>query len=104
MRFGRRDVNHREIREAFRDAGASVFDTGDVGGGFPDLVVGWRGQTYLIEVKRPKGGKLTTKQVAFAAGWRGAPWIEVKSRAEALAVLGILTQGGPAPRSKPIQH
>lgn len=68
--------------------GASVFDAADVGGGFPDLVVGYKGRTYLFEVKGPQG-RMSESQETFRGRWRGGPLIVVKTREEALAVLGI---------------
>lgn len=88
MRHGRRDATHRAIVEMLRNMGASVFDAGDVGGGFPDLVVGFRGQTYLLECKDAKG-VLTERQNAFARAWRGAPFVVVRSPAEALRAIGL---------------
>ena len=66
----RRDANHAEIRDAFRSLGASVADTADLGSGFPDLVVGWRGYNYLVEVKT-RTGKLTPDEVKFFDNWKG---------------------------------
>jgi hypothetical protein len=39
-------------------------------------LVGFRGETLLMEVKR-KGGKLTPAQVEFRKRWRGSPPITV---------------------------
>lgn len=104
MRFGRRDSTHLEVKGALRAVGASVFDTADVGQGFPDLVVGYRGRTYLLEVKAP-GGKLQESQKRFAATWRGAPFIVVHSRAEALEAIGLAAApGSGGPRQGPIPH
>lgn len=54
---------------------ASVAVTSGAGDGFPDLVVGWRGRTFLYEVKNPKkpesGRSLTTAQQKFHAAWKG---------------------------------
>lgn len=66
----RRDANHAEIRDAFRALGASVADTADLGDGFPDLVVGWRGCNYLVEIKT-RTGKLTPDEVKFFDAWKG---------------------------------
>ncbi len=85
MRHGKRDANHAAIRDALRQAGASVFDTADLGGGFPDLVVGWRGVNLLLEVKMITG-KLTDDEIDFAAAWNGQK-VTVRSVDEALAVL-----------------
>ena len=65
------DKNHMEIKSFFQVNGCSVFDAARVGGGFPDLVVGYKGVTYLVEVKDPDKGKLENTQVDFIMGWNG---------------------------------
>jgi hypothetical protein len=54
---------------------ASVAITSGAGDGFADLVVGWRGRTFLYEVKNPdkpaSGRSLTTAQQKFHAAWKG---------------------------------
>lgn len=87
MRYGRRDGNHAEIKKALEDCGCSVWDTADVGGGFPDLVVGRQGKTHLIEIKTAKG-KEKPKQAKARAAWRGS-WHVVKTIQQALEVVGI---------------
>lgn len=67
---GRRDNNHREIVTALRHAGMTVLDLASVGGGCPDLLVGWRGQQWLVEVKSD-GGRLTAAQQEFLDTWAG---------------------------------
>ena len=53
----------------------SVFDTAAVGKGFPDLVVGWRGLNFLVEIKDgdkpPSARKLTVDEQAFHDAWGG---------------------------------
>ena len=87
MRYGKRDSNHAAIKQALEDCGVSVWDTADVGGGFPDLVCGRHGQTYLIEVKSPDGEE-NPKQIAKRTAWRGH-WVVVHTVAEALAAVGM---------------
>lgn len=82
MRFGRRDSTHKEVRDCLRELGATVFDTGDVGGSFPDLVVGIYGRTHLVEVKGPKT-KVSDGQSEFADVWMGAPVVVLRSHLEA---------------------
>lgn len=69
------DENQRQIVGVLRSIGASVQVLSDVGKGFPDLVVGFRGVNYLVEVKngkRPKSGqKLTPKEQVFFDNWNG---------------------------------
>ena len=67
---GRVDKNQSEIVSALRKAGRSVTVLSGQGTGFPDLVVGYQGRNYLLEVKAPKG-KITPEQVTFVEEWRG---------------------------------
>ena len=57
-----------------------------------DLLVGYRGRTYLLEIKDPNrlnGSKdpLTDGQKKFIARWRGDPMRVVETAEEALAVV-----------------
>ena len=81
------DANQREIVAALRQIGASVCITSSLGGGFPDLAVGWRGRTYLMEVKVPPVS-LTTNEEGFQLAWRGQVAI-VTNVEEALEVIGL---------------
>ena len=93
-RASRIDRNQTEIVTAYRGVGATVELTHGQGKGFPDLVVGFRGLTHLVEVKDgekpPSARKLTPDQVEWHAAWRGSPVHVVKNVDEALAVLGIM--------------
>jgi hypothetical protein len=90
VRAARTDNNHREIVEALRDAGASVFSLAAVGLGFPDLGVGFAGRNYFIEVKGPKG-ELNAYQKALHGMWKGQMAV-VRTPEEALAVIGMKVQ------------
>ena len=57
-----RDHNERAIINALLRVGAYVIPVS--GPGVPDLLVGWRGEWLLMEVKQPKG-RLTIAQQAF---------------------------------------
>lgn len=93
-RASRIDRNQPDIVKAYRGVGATVELTHAVGKGFPDLVVGFRGMTHLVEVKDgekpPSARKLTPDQVEWHAAWKGSPVHVVKNVDEALAVLGIM--------------
>lgn len=69
------DTNQPAIVQAFRDAGCSVQPCHTVGAGFPDLVVGYKGFTFLVEVKDgakpPSARRLTSDQVIWHANWLG---------------------------------
>lgn len=69
-RARRVDRNQSEIVQALRAVGASVHITSRFGEGFPDLVVGFGGVTFLLEVKTPDG-KLTEDEREFFDNWRG---------------------------------
>lgn len=100
-RAKRRDANEVEIVRALEAAGASV--TRLDGDGIPDLLVGYRGRSTLLEVKMPLGpkgglpehrdheggrGDLTRAQVEWWDGWLGEPAIVVRSPTEALIAIG----------------
>jgi hypothetical protein len=67
-----------------------VADTSRVGDGWPDIVVGFRGKNWLLEIKDgskpPSKRKLTAEQEQFVAYWRGQ-WACVKSEAEAIELV-----------------
>lgn len=87
-RAARVDANQAEIVAALRQVGASVVLLHQVGGGCPDIGVGYRGRTYLIEIKA-KGGTLTEDEREWHQQWRGQVAV-VYSREEALRVIGAL--------------
>ena len=76
MKHGRIDANQPEIVKALRQLpGVSVAITSDLGKGFPDLVVGYRGANYMYELKDPdkppSGRKLTKSEQTFHDNWTG---------------------------------
>jgi hypothetical protein len=90
-RRAKRDGNHTPIVQALRAAGRSVVELHAVGGGVPDLLVGW-GQRHMLfmEVKDPKGrNRDEDTQVEFRRRWHGAPVVIVHSVAEALMATGV---------------
>ena len=108
MRFARqRDANEPEIVAALVAAGATVSKQNEKGA--PDLLVGYDGETFLLEVKRatasgkPKrtqpGRRLKTEattderglldsQQKWWASWRGRPPVVVTTPEEALVAIG----------------
>ena len=80
------DANQADIVEALRAIGATVTPAHTMGKGFPDLVVGYRGETYLLEVKT-EDGKLTSDQKVWHADWRGHKAI-VRTKEEAWEAIG----------------
>lgn len=86
MRAAKIDGNHRAIVDALRASGASVVSLAGVGKGCPDLLVGLRGSTWLVEVKLPKG-RVNPRQAEWHAAWRGAPVIVMRSVDDAVAFV-----------------
>ena len=91
MRYANRiDANQNAIVEALRKAGAVVriISQGD---GIPDLLVGYKGFTILMEVKDgdkvPSARKLTEAEQKFFDDWRGGMLVVVNSVEEAIETL-----------------
>lgn len=86
------DANQPEIVRELSARGASVQSLSGVGAGVPDLLVGYRGVTYLLEVKDgakpPSARELTLEQIDWHVEWRGGPCVVVNSADEALAAIG----------------
>ena len=93
MRAAKVDDNQRAVVAALRGVGASVEHLHRVGGGCPDVLVGYRGVNYVLEVKDgrkpPSAQKLTDWQVAWHRDWRGAV-VVVNSPEAALAAIGVV--------------
>lgn len=88
------DTNHAEIVQALRRAGAAVQSLADVGQGVPDLLVGLRGENFLLEVKQPgRRGELRVNQVEWHNAWRGQCAV-VRTVDEALQAVGLLNDKG----------
>jgi hypothetical protein len=84
------DANQEQIVSALRarGAGVRVISQGD---GIPDLLVGYKGFTILMEVKDgqkvPSARKLTPAEQKFFDDWQGGMLVIVNSVEEALETL-----------------
>lgn len=84
------DDNQKAIVNVLRQIGASVQSLAATGKGCPDLLVGYHGINYLMEVK--DGDKVLSKQELtihqehWHSLWRGSVHV-VKSVDEALKIL-----------------
>ena len=89
-RAARIDRNQPEIVEALRKLGASVQPLHTAHDGIPDLLVGFQGRNFLLEVKDgtkpPSARKLTSCQVQWPREWSGQAAI-VTSTEEAIALV-----------------
>ena len=94
-RAARRDENEAAIVAALEAAGATVTRLNEPG--VPDLLVGYLGETYLLEVigeakwkkyrADPRG--LTPEQVRWWHGWRGGETRRVRTEWDALEAIGV---------------
>ena len=86
----RRDQNEKEIVDALRAMGATVYYIDDP----CDLLVGYHNKTLLMEVKNPASpyGKkgFNENQKHFAENWKGGPFCLVDSVESALRMLNIM--------------
>jgi hypothetical protein len=89
------DANQPAIVAALRGIGASVLHLHTLKNCF-DLLVGYRGRTFLMEVKDPaqppSKRRLTEGEAQFKAQWRGSTYHVVQTVDEA---IGLVTASGP---------
>ena len=85
---GRIDRNQTELVAILRELGCTVTSLADTGGGTPDLLVGHRGETCLIEIKAHRKAKLPAGQQRWPAAWRGAPVLVVHCAEQILDLFG----------------
>lgn len=75
FRAARTDANQSEITKALRKMGCSVQLLHSVGRGCPDMLVGYKGNNYLLEIKdgeKPESQrKLTAEQTIWHFDWKG---------------------------------
>ena len=89
-KYGKVDANQTEIVRALRGLGASVQSLSSVGNGCPDLLVGYRGRNFLIEVKA-EDGSLNNDQSEWIIHWKGPVPIIARSAREAVdQILGAV--------------
>lgn len=88
------DANQPDVVQALRQIGCFVQSLAPVGDGCPDLLVGFRGHTLLMEVKDgsrpPSERRLTPDQLEWHARWRGGPLSIVNDVEGAIRAATIL--------------
>ena len=72
----RLDSNQKDIVKELRQyPGVSAHSVASLGHGFPDVIVGFRGRNYLVEIKDPNkppsARKLTDDEKAWHETWTG---------------------------------
>lgn len=89
------DDNQVEIVKTFRSIGFSVLILSDVGNGCPDIMVGFRGVNYLVEIKdgkkSPSKQRLTPHEEEFHQSWRGQVVI-IRSIDEVLSFVSTISR------------
>jgi len=87
MRYAARvDANQDQIVSALRAAGANVWVIG-----LPvDLLVGYKGHTFLVEVKNGPRKRLTALQADFFENWSGSTLARIDGPDGALRMIGVL--------------
>ena len=87
MRYAARvDANQDQIVSALRAAGAYVWIIG-----LPvDLLVGFRGHTFLMELKNGSKKRLTALQADFFESWTGGTLCRVDGPEAALRMIGAV--------------
>jgi hypothetical protein len=87
MRYAARvDANKDAIVSALRAAGAYVWDLK-----LPvDILVGYAGKTYLVEIKRDNKAKFTPLQRKFFEEWSGGTLARVDGPEAALRMIGVV--------------
>ena len=74
---------------AFEDAGATVVSLARMGGGCPDVLIGYRGRLALCET-RPDA-PLSDERLAWYGSWRGPAVTVLHSTEDVVRVLEALT-------------
>ena len=84
------DENQRTITHTFIALGASVLNLSTVGRGCPDLLIGYRGISCLVECKSSDKATFTEPQVKFMQEWRGGPVSRIDSVDAAIRLIKML--------------
>lgn len=87
MRYAARvDANQEQIVSALRAAGAYVWIIG-----LPiDLLVGFKGHTFLVEIKDGPRKRLTKLQTDFFENWCGGTLCRIDCPDAALRMIGMI--------------
>jgi len=90
MSYAKRvDENQNLIKHTFIALGASVLNLSRVGQGCPDLLIGYKGKSVLVEVKSAKG-TFTEPQIKFMQNWRGGAVSRIDSVDAAIRLIKML--------------
>jgi len=80
------DANQEQIVSALRAAGAYVWIIS-----LPvDLLVGYKGHTFLVEIKSTVKSRLTPLQADFFENWCGGTLARIDTPDAALRMIGVI--------------
>ncbi|MGI4736100.1 MAG: hypothetical protein ACRYG7_13065 [Janthinobacterium lividum] len=80
------DANQALVVRHLRAVGASVLHVHQLKNCF-DILVGYRGRTFLMEIKATEKDTLTPGEAEFKATWRGSEYHIVYSPDQAIAII-----------------
>lgn len=87
-RAARVDANQAQVISALRAAGAYIWIIG-----LPvDLLVGYKGHTFLVEIKNGPKKRLTGLQEDFFNNWSGSTLARVDGPEAALRMIGVVNE------------
>jgi len=95
-RKARVDANQKEIVKKLRELEISVLHTHQLGKGAPDLILGYRNENFLIELKdgnkTKSQQKLTPDEVEFQSKWQGN-YAVCNSLEQILTIIDYVDEG-----------
>lgn len=86
----RADSNQQQIVHTFIALGASVLNLSRVGEGCPDVLIGYKGVSCLVEIKKDEKAKFTEPQMKFMQNWRGGAVSRIDSVDAAIRLIKML--------------
>jgi len=84
------DENQKQLVHTFIALGASVLNLSTVGRGCPDLLIGYRGKSVLVEIKKDSKASYTDPQIKFMQEWRGGAVSRIDSVDAAIRLIKML--------------
>lgn len=97
------DANQKEIVQQLRKLDISVLHTHQLGKGAPDLILGYRNDNFMIELKdgnkTKSQQKLTPDEVEFQEKWQGN-YAVCNSLEQILTVIDYVDEGGVVTKTR----
>ena len=84
------DENQQQLVHTFIALGASVLNLSRVGQGCPDLLIGYKNKSVLVEIKKDSKATFTEPQIKFMQNWRGGAVSRVDSVDAAIRLIKML--------------